>query len=102
MVQIFVARPPKFAWRREGGRRVVGDVRPDAVLVVAGLLVGVLAVVYRLAADRPAEYVLFSGQAQLPELVAEGWTRGKRSHAEAEVREAINARETLRACAGVG
>jgi H+/Cl- antiporter ClcA len=46
--------------------------RPLASLVVAGLLVGVLAVVFREAADRPVDLVLFSGQSSLPELVAEG------------------------------
>jgi len=29
-------------------------------------------------------------------LIFEGWSRGRRQHAEAEVREGINARETLR------
>jgi H+/Cl- antiporter ClcA len=59
---------------RHLGHRVktIGEPRPEVALVSAGLLVGVLAVVYRLVADRPAEYVLFSGQAQLPEIVAEG------------------------------
>jgi H+/Cl- antiporter ClcA len=47
-------------------------VRPDVALVVAGLLVGVAAVAFRAIADRPAEYVLFSGQTELPDLVAEG------------------------------
>jgi len=46
--------------------------RPAASLVVAGLLVGVLAVVFREAADRPVDLVLFSGQSSLPALVAEG------------------------------
>jgi H+/Cl- antiporter ClcA len=45
--------------------------RPDAALVVAGLLVGVLAVAFRAVADRPVDYVLFSGQQQLPLVVAE-------------------------------
>lgn len=45
--------------------------RPAAALVSAGLLVGALAVAFRAAADRPVELVLFSGQASLPELVAE-------------------------------
>lgn len=34
-------------------------------------------------------------------LVAEGWTRGKKSEAETEVRIVISARDTLRACAGL-
>ena len=46
--------------------------RPDLVLVGAGLLVGGLAVVFRAAADRPVDLVLFSGQTELPQLVAEG------------------------------
>lgn len=33
-------------------------------------------------------------------LIFEGWSRGKQQHAEAEVREGINARETLRSLAG--
>ena len=41
-------------------------------LVMAGLGVGVLAVVFRAATDRPIDLVLFSGQAELPTLVAEG------------------------------
>jgi H+/Cl- antiporter ClcA len=46
--------------------------RPVASLVVAGLLVGVLGVVFREIADRPVDLVLFSGQSSLPDLVAEG------------------------------
>lgn len=46
--------------------------RPDAVLVVSGLLVGALAVAFRAAADRPVDLVLFSGQTELPLVVAEG------------------------------
>jgi H+/Cl- antiporter ClcA len=45
--------------------------RPDAALVAAGLLVGALAVAFRALADRPVDYVLFSGQQQLPLVVAE-------------------------------
>ena len=45
--------------------------RPDVALVVAGALVGALAVAYRALADRPVDLVLFSGQAQLPEIVSE-------------------------------
>ena len=41
-------------------------------LVVAGLLVGLAAVVFRALADRPVDLVLFSGQAELPGIVAEG------------------------------
>src|SRR5687768_6978351 len=40
---------------------------PARLLVVAGLLVGALAVVFRAAADRPVDLVLFSGQAELPD-----------------------------------
>lgn len=46
--------------------------RPDLALVGAGLLVGLLAVVFRLIADRPVDLVLFSGQQELPDIVAEG------------------------------
>ena len=46
--------------------------RPEAALVVAGLLVGLLAVAFRAGTDRPVDLVLFSGQAELPEVVAEG------------------------------
>ena len=45
---------------------------PTALLVVAGLLVGTLAVVFRTTADRPVDLVLFSGQTELPAVVAEG------------------------------
>jgi H+/Cl- antiporter ClcA len=45
---------------------------PVALLVVAGLAVGALAVAFRATADRPVDLVLFSGQAELPDLVAEG------------------------------
>ena len=45
--------------------------RPDAWLVAAGLAVGGLAVVFRLLADRPVDLVLFSGQTEMPALVAE-------------------------------
>ncbi len=43
-----------------------------ALLVVAGLLVGALAVVFRAISDRPVDLVLFSGQTELPAIVAEG------------------------------
>lgn len=46
--------------------------RPEVALVVAGLLVGLLAVGFRAAADRPVDLVLFSGQTELPDIVAEG------------------------------
>jgi H+/Cl- antiporter ClcA len=45
--------------------------RPGTSLVVAGLIVGLLALAFREAADRPVDLVLFSGQTALPELVAE-------------------------------
>ena len=45
--------------------------RPDVALVIAGLLVGLLAVVFRAWADRPVDLVLFSGQAELPDVVTE-------------------------------
>jgi len=48
---------------------VAGPVR---VLVAAGLGVGVLAVVFRAVTDEPVDLVLFSGQAELPAVVAEG------------------------------
>ena len=46
--------------------------RPLASLVVAGLLVGGLALAFREVADRPVDFVLFSGQSSMAELVAEG------------------------------
>lgn len=45
---------------------------PVGLLVVAGLVVGTLAVVFRATADRPVDLVLFSGQSELPAVVAEG------------------------------
>jgi H+/Cl- antiporter ClcA len=45
---------------------------PVALLVVAGLGVGMLAVVFRAVVDRPVDLVLFSGQAELPDVIAEG------------------------------
>jgi H+/Cl- antiporter ClcA len=48
------------------------DVRPNLALVAAGLLVGGVAVAFRAVSDRPVELVLFSGQTELPEIVAEG------------------------------
>jgi H+/Cl- antiporter ClcA len=44
----------------------------EALLIVAGLLVGALAVVFRATADRPVDLVLFSGQTELPAVIAEG------------------------------
>ena len=46
--------------------------RPEIALVVAGALVGGLAVGFRAVADRPVDLVLFSGQTELPDVVAEG------------------------------
>jgi H+/Cl- antiporter ClcA len=46
--------------------------RPDVALVVAGLLVGGLAVAFRALSDRPVDLVLFSGQQELPAVIAEG------------------------------
>ena len=40
--------------------------------MVAGLAVGVLAVLFRAITDRPVDLVLFSGQSELPAVVAEG------------------------------
>jgi H+/Cl- antiporter ClcA len=45
---------------------------PTGLLIVAGLAVGALAVVFRAVGDRPVDLVLFSGQAELPTVVAEG------------------------------
>ncbi|MCZ7588229.1 MAG: chloride channel protein [Gaiella sp.] len=59
---------------RHGGYAVArrAAARPVATLVLAGLLVGVLAVVFRAVTDRPVDLVLFSGQSEMPALVAEG------------------------------
>ena len=46
--------------------------RPVLVLVTAGALVGALAVVFRATADRPVDLVLFSGQQEMPAVIAEG------------------------------
>ena len=43
-----------------------------ALLVVAGLIVGALAVAFRALADRPIDFVLFSGQSELPDVIGEG------------------------------
>jgi H+/Cl- antiporter ClcA len=45
---------------------------PFPLLIGAGLAVGTLAVAFRAIADRPVDFVLFSGQAELPALIAEG------------------------------
>ena len=45
---------------------------PSALLMAAGLAVGVLAVLFRAITDRPVDLVLFSGQSELPAVVAEG------------------------------
>jgi H+/Cl- antiporter ClcA len=45
---------------------------PVRLLVMAGLAVGLLAVVFRATTDEPVDLVLFSGQAELPAVVAEG------------------------------
>jgi H+/Cl- antiporter ClcA len=42
------------------------------LLIVAGLAVGGLAVIFRATADRPVDLVLFSGQTELPTVIAEG------------------------------
>jgi H+/Cl- antiporter ClcA len=46
--------------------------RPVPALVLAGVLVGALAVAFRAVAGRPVDLVLFSGQQELPQVVAEG------------------------------
>jgi H+/Cl- antiporter ClcA len=51
---------------------VQSTLSPVALLVAAGLAVGALAVAFRALADRPVDLVLFSGQAELPDVVAEG------------------------------
>ena len=45
---------------------------PAGLLIFAGLVVGGLAVAFRATADRPVDLVLFSGQTELPAVVAEG------------------------------
>jgi H+/Cl- antiporter ClcA len=54
------------------GIAVQSTLSPTALLVVAGLAVGALAVAFRATVDRPVDLVLFSGQAELPAVVAEG------------------------------
>jgi H+/Cl- antiporter ClcA len=46
--------------------------QPLPALVGAGILVGALAVTFRALTDRPVDLVLFSGQQELPQVVAEG------------------------------
>ena len=46
--------------------------RPAAALVLAGLAVGGIALAFRALTDRPVDFVLFSGQAALPEAILEG------------------------------
>ncbi|HSH33884.1 MAG TPA: hypothetical protein VLB31_09695, partial [Actinomycetota bacterium] len=45
--------------------------RPVVAMVVAGLLVGLLALGFREATDRPVDLVLFSGQNALPAIAGE-------------------------------
>jgi H+/Cl- antiporter ClcA len=45
---------------------------PVARLVLSGLVVGLLAVVFRALTDRPVDFVLFSGQAAAGSYIAEG------------------------------
>jgi H+/Cl- antiporter ClcA len=60
------------AIRHLAHRVAVKSTRPALTLLVAGLLVGGLAVAFRAIADRPVDLVLFSGQSELPDIVAEG------------------------------
>jgi H+/Cl- antiporter ClcA len=59
---------------RHGAHAVAtrGSARPEAMLVAAGLAVGAIAVGFRALADRPVDLVLFSGQLELPAVLAEG------------------------------
>ena len=59
---------------RRGAHAVAtrGSARPEAMLVAAGLAVGAIAVGFRALADRPVDLVLFSGQLELPAVIAEG------------------------------
>jgi H+/Cl- antiporter ClcA len=59
---------------RHGAHRIAAQSRqsPVVLLAVAGLAVGALAVAFRAATDRPVDLVLFSGQAELPDVIAEG------------------------------
>jgi H+/Cl- antiporter ClcA len=51
--------------------RARATVRPELVIILSGLFVGGLAVAFRALADRPVDLVLFSGQQELPAVVAE-------------------------------
>jgi len=51
------------------GRRI--PERPELLLVTAGLAVGLAALVFRGLADRSVDLVLFSGQTELPAILAE-------------------------------
>jgi chloride channel protein, CIC family len=59
---------------RHLGHAVASQTRigPVPLLIGAGLLVGALAVVFRAIADRTVDLVLYSGQTELPAIVAEG------------------------------
>jgi H+/Cl- antiporter ClcA len=59
---------------RHSAHRMAAEsiVGPTGLLVVAGLAVGGLAVVFRAITDRPVDLVLFSGQTELPAVIAEG------------------------------
>jgi H+/Cl- antiporter ClcA len=59
---------------RHGAHEVAarGSARPVALLVVAGALVGALAVAFRAATGEPVDLVLFSGQQALPAIVTLG------------------------------
>jgi chloride channel protein, CIC family len=59
---------------RHAGHRVAAQALFGRMplLVIAGVLVGTLAVAFRELADRPVDLVLFSGQSELPAIVAEG------------------------------
>ena len=59
--------PPGASHRGAGARRACRTARSSP-----GSLVGVLAVGFRATADRPVDLVLFSGQAELPAVIAEG------------------------------
>jgi H+/Cl- antiporter ClcA len=63
---------PLLAIQR-GARALAGrkSGHPVVTLVVAGVLVGALAVAFRAAADRPIDLVLFSGQDALPAIINE-------------------------------
>jgi len=58
--------------RLASGVSARGVAHPEALLVGAGLGVGIVAVIFGEIADRPAELVLFSGQSNVPAVIAEG------------------------------